>query len=254
MGRPPGGHRPHRSLPPPGRSLSLPLSDEVLMGSLVDSAGSNLEQEADVCALGGCSRSWRTACDTDCIWERLFSCRWPTAAADAAVASRVQGWKAVYIDQHRRMSIEISNVVEFVERCLNNGSLESEYYLKAIADLALIANIGFLDVQFFLFSRNHGAIINLIGLHYSIASLHVPPTEVSKALQARQIAGRKVCVNLLKLGRWFYGFRLPDEHESRKISLSELTMSEGAEILAILNRGAVHEVFRLRISLADIDK
>lgn len=61
-------------------------------------------------------------------------------------------------------------------------------------------------------------------------------------------------VNLLKLGRWFYGFRLRDEHESRKISLSELTMSEGASVLAILNRGAVHEVFRLRISLADMDK
>ena len=74
------------------------------------------------------------------------------------------------------------------------------------------------------------------------------PIEVSKALQARQVAGRKVCVNLLKLGRWFYGFRLPDEHESHKISLTELTMAERAEILAILNRGAVHEVFRLQIS------
>lgn len=61
-------------------------------------------------------------------------------------------------------------------------------------------------------------------------------------------------MSLLKLGRWFYGFRLPDEHQSRKISLSEITMAEGAEILAILNRGAVHEVFRLQISLADIDK
>jgi len=61
-------------------------------------------------------------------------------------------------------------------------------------------------------------------------------------------------VNLLKLGRWFYGFRLPDEYESRKISLGELTMAEGAEILAILNRGAVHEVFHLRISLVNVDK
>jgi len=160
----------------------------------------------------------------------------------------LQGWKALYINQHRRMNVAISNVVEFVGSSLNNGWLESECYLKAIADLALTADIGFLDVQFFLFSRNHSAIINLIGLHFSIASLHVPPIEVSKALQARQVAGRKVCVNLLKLGRWFYGFRLPDEHESHKISLSELTMVEGAEILAILNRGAVHEVFRLQIS------
>ena len=91
----------------------------------------------------------------------------------------LQGWKALYINQHRRMNVAISNVVEFVGSSLNNGWLESECYLKAIADLALTADIGFLDVQFFLFSRNHSAIINLIGLHFSIASLHVP---VSKAL------------------------------------------------------------------------
>lgn len=91
----------------------------------------------------------------------------------------LQGWKALYINQHRRMGVAVSNVIESVGSSLNNGSLESEYYLKAIADLALIADIGFLDVQFFLFSRNHSAIINLVGLHYSIASLHVP---VSKAL------------------------------------------------------------------------
>lgn len=210
-------------------------------------------QEADVCALGGCSRSWRSACDADCIWESLFRCRWPAASVEAS-ASRVQGWKALYISQHRRMAVAISNVVEFVRSSLNNGSLESKYYLEAIADLALIPDIGFLDVQFFLFSRNHSAIINLIGLHYSIASLHVLPTEVSKALQAHRVSERIVCVNLRKLGRWFYGFRLPDESESRRISLGELTMAEGAEILAILNRGAVHEVFRLQISLVNVDK
>jgi hypothetical protein len=85
----------------------------------------------------------------------------------------LQGWKALYINQHRRMDVAISNVVEFVGSSLNNGWLESECYLKAIADLALMDDIGFLDVKFFLFSRNHSAIINLIGLHYSIASLHV---------------------------------------------------------------------------------
>jgi hypothetical protein len=71
------------------------------------------------------------------------------------------------------MAIAVSNVLEIVESSLHNGSLEAEYYLKAIAHLAMMTNIGFLDVQFFLFSKNHNAIINLIGLHYSIASLHV---------------------------------------------------------------------------------
>ena len=61
----------------------------------------------------------------------------------------LQGWKALYINQHRRMGVAISNVVEFVGSSLNNGWLESECYLKAIADLALTADIGFLDVQFF---------------------------------------------------------------------------------------------------------
>lgn len=165
-----------------------------------------------------------------------------------------RGWKALYINHHKRAAVDISSVVEFVESSSHNGSLEAEYYLKAIADLALMKDIGFIDVQFFLFSRNHSAIINLIGLHYSIACLHIPPNEVDKAVQARQVAERKVCVSLLKLGRWFYGFRLADEYESYKISLSALTMSEGAEVLAILNRGAVHEVFRLLVSLVDINK
>ncbi|KAG2619695.1 uncharacterized protein LOC120665696 isoform X2 [Panicum virgatum] len=151
---------------PAGRWADLPEDIALAVASRL--------QEADVCALGGCSRSWRAACDADCVWERLFRCRWPAAAAEAAVASRVQGRKALYINQHRRMNVAISNVVEFVGSSLNNGWLESECYLKAIADLALTADIGFLDVQFFLFSRNHSAIINLIGLHFSIASLHVP--------------------------------------------------------------------------------
>ena len=47
------------------------------------------------------------------------------------------------------MGVAISNVVEFVGSSLNNGWLESECYLKAIADLALTADIGFLDVHFF---------------------------------------------------------------------------------------------------------
>lgn len=75
-----------------------------------------------------------------------------------------------------------------------------------------------------------------------------------KALQARKVEERKVCVSLYKLGRWFYGFRLPDESESHEISLNELTMPEGAQVLAILKRGAVHEVFRLQVSLVDTNK
>uniref|UniRef100_A0A0E0HDK8 F-box domain-containing protein n=1 Tax=Oryza nivara TaxID=4536 RepID=A0A0E0HDK8_ORYNI len=259
---------------PEGRWADLP-------GDIAISVASRL-QEADVCALGGCSRSWRRACDADCVWEALFRRRWPLAAAaggggggEGEGASGVQGlegkiplaillqdgllvgqkgWKALYINHHRRTAVAISGVAEFVENNLRNGSLEAEYYLKAIANLASMRDIGFIDAQFFLLSRNYSAIMNLIGLHYSISSLNIPPNEVYKALQARKVEERKVCVSLYKLGRWFYGFRLPDESESHEISLSELTMSEGATILAILKRGAVHEVFRLQVSLVDINK
>ncbi|KAM3410080.1 hypothetical protein ACQJBY_002371 [Aegilops geniculata] len=79
--------------------------------------------------------------------------------------------------------------------------------------------------------------------------LFLQPNEVDKALRACQVAERKVCVSLLKLGRWFYGFRLPDDYESYQNSLSWLTSDDGAKVLVILNRGAVHEVFRLQVSL-----
>lgn len=82
-----------------------------------------------------------------------------------------------------------------------------------------------------------------------VMQLFLQPNEVDKALRACQVAERKVCVSLLKLGRWFYGFRLPDDYESYKNSLSWLTSDDGAKVLVILNRGAVHEVFRLQVSL-----
>ena len=62
-----------------------------------------------------------------------------------------------------------------------------------------------------------------------------------------QVADRRVCVSWFTLGRWFYGFRLPDEHRSLTISLGELAMSKGGEVLGVLNRGAVHEVLRVQI-------
>uniref|UniRef100_A0A452YZ06 Uncharacterized protein n=1 Tax=Aegilops tauschii subsp. strangulata TaxID=200361 RepID=A0A452YZ06_AEGTS len=48
-----------------------------------------------------------------------------------------------------------------------------------MSDLALMKDIGFVNVQFFLLSRNRSAIINLIGLHYSIAYLHILVSRVS---------------------------------------------------------------------------
>ncbi|KAF0928302.1 hypothetical protein E2562_039413 [Oryza meyeriana var. granulata] len=163
---------PSPSPAPEGRWADLP-------GDIAISVASRL-QEADVCALGSCSRSWRRACDADCVWEALFRRRWlfkgaaAAAAAGEEGASGVQGWKSLYINHHRKTGVAISGVAEFVENSLRNGSLEAEYYLKAIANLASMRDIGFIDAQFFLLSRNQSAIVNLIGLHYSIASLNIP--------------------------------------------------------------------------------
>lgn len=85
-------------------SLSLSLS--VIYDSLVDSTGSNLAQEADVCALGGCSRSWRRACDDDCVWEGLFRRRWPATAA-AVVAGGREGASGVQVGKESNVFMPI---------------------------------------------------------------------------------------------------------------------------------------------------
>ncbi|KAG8085337.1 hypothetical protein GUJ93_ZPchr0010g8006 [Zizania palustris] len=261
----------------PSLALALALYP-YLPASILEMTGSSRVQEVDVCALGSCSRSWRRAFDIDCVWReplpplladhrsddggwgRGFRCpgfklvyckmscylqEFKHSSLLLPVAIEHDGWKALYINHHRKTAVAISGLAEFVENNLRYGSLEAEYYLKAMADLASMTDIGFIDAQFFLFSRNHNAIINLIGLHYSIASLRIPPNEVHKALQARQVEERKVRVSFSKLGRC-YGFRFPEESESCEISLRQLTMPVGAETLAILEHGTFGVVVRVK--------
>jgi hypothetical protein len=71
-----------------------------------------------------------------------------------------------------------------------------------------------------------------------------------EALKKCQVANRQVRLSWLKIGQWFHGFRLRDENYTRKVSLAELTTSKEEPILAMLNRGAVHEVIRIQISSA----
>ncbi|RZS13919.1 hypothetical protein BHM03_00045555 [Ensete ventricosum] len=58
----------------------------------------------------------------------------------------------------------------------------------------------------------------------------------------------RLTTSLHRLRRWFYGFRLPDEHRSRIVSLTELAMGKEGEVLGVLNRGAIHEVLRVQIT------
>lgn len=84
----------------------------------------------------------------------------------------LQEWKALYVNKHRKVATAISGVVEFVGQWSQNESLEIGNHLKAICYLNSL-KIGFKDVQFFLFTRKHTVLLNLIGLHYSIIWLEI---------------------------------------------------------------------------------
>lgn len=78
---------------------------------------------------------------------------------------------------------------------------------------------------------------------------HCQAEYVIEALQSCKVSERQVCVKWWKLGRWFYGFRLRDESNSRSVSLGDLPMED--EVLGVLHRGAIHEVLRVQISVVN---
>ncbi|KAJ4802171.1 F-box-like protein [Rhynchospora pubera] len=221
----------------------------------------SLLEARDVCSLGCCSCFWRDLCFSNCVWAHLFRRRWPHA--DVAQLNRStcaasgetplippEGWKALYIESHKKIAQETSFAIHEIDQGAPLNSLEVTRYLSAIKQLSTLS-LGFEDVCLFLFRPKLSVVVNLIGLHYSILYLHIPPKEVFEALTRCQVARRQVCLSWLKVGRWLHGFRLRDENYTRRISLEELTMSEEEPILAMLNRGAVHEVIRIQICSAD---
>lgn len=66
-----------------------------------------------------------------------------------------------------------------------------------------------------------------------------------------EIADRHVCIKWWKLGRWFYGFRMRDESYSQWASLADLAIDDDKQLLAVLLRGAIHEVLRVQICSED---
>ena len=64
-------------------------------------------------------------------------------------------------------------VAKFVELCSQTESLEVGDHLKAIEDLST-TQLGFKDVQMFLFKPKCNVLLNLVGLHYCIHWLGVP--------------------------------------------------------------------------------
>ncbi|XP_078170520.1 uncharacterized protein LOC144564796 [Carex rostrata] len=221
----------------------------------------SLLEVRDVCSLGSCCCFWRDLCFSNGVWAHLFRCRWPHADVASLNHSTFagteptqlhppEGWKALYIESHKTVAHETSSIIYEIYQQAPLSSLEVTNYLGAIKKLSAL-HLEFEDVQLFLFRPELGVLVNLIGLHYSILYLHVPPGEVLEALMKCQVASRQVRLFWLKVGRWIHGFRLRVENYTRKVSLAELTTSKEGPILAMLNRGAVHEVIRIQISSAN---
>ncbi|PKA57643.1 hypothetical protein AXF42_Ash016689 [Apostasia shenzhenica] len=225
-------------------------------------------EAADVCSLGSCSRFWREICVSDFLWMVLAKRRWQMmdssasggsslfsmvtdglheGAAQEVPTEAMLGSKEFYIHKHRSIAHSVSTIIKFVERCTQNESIEVGYYLKAVEDLHS-CRLSFKDVQLFLFARRCSVLLNLVGLHYALIWLKILPQEIMEALHNNGVSDREVFVSWFKLGRWFYGFRLHDEHRSHKISLLGLVMNKDDKVLRVLNRGAVHEVIRVYIT------
>ncbi|KAB1214052.1 hypothetical protein CJ030_MR5G017315 [Morella rubra] len=212
----------------------------------------------DVCALGSCSRFWRELCGSNCIWQSLAKERWPylaqfeesSSSSTATNPPISKGWRGFYIKRHREMEGRAAAVTEFLERCSLTASLDVGDYLKAIEDLHTM-QLGFKDVQMFLFNPKRNVLLNLVGLAYCIYWLGVPGEYVVEELENCKISARRVCVKWWKLGRWFHGFRMRDESHSRWVSLADLAKAKEQEVLIVLQRGAIHEVLCVQISAAD---
>ena len=73
-----------------------------------------------------------------------------------------------------------------------------------------------------------------------------------KALRKRKIAERQICVRWWTLGKWSngYGIRMNDELHSHQCTLLDIALGREEEVLAVLYRGAIHEVLRVQISFA----
>ncbi|XP_028781642.1 uncharacterized protein LOC114737824 [Neltuma alba] len=209
------------------------------------------EKVRDLCALGCCSRFWRELCGSDCIWESLTRERWPSLSSSSTPpnAPNLKEWRKLYIVKHNEVAVRAAAAAKFVEESSPSKSLEVGDYLKAINCLDDM-KLSFKDVQMCLFRTKLNVLINLVGLHYCLTWLRIPGDKLKEALQASEIAERHVCIKWWKLGRWFYGFRMRDESHSQWVSLADLVIDDG-RLLALLRRGAIHEVLRVQISGED---
>ncbi|KAL2339078.1 hypothetical protein Fmac_013524 [Flemingia macrophylla] len=209
----------------------------------------------DLCALSCCSRFWRELCFSDCIWESLVRNRWPLLSSSHCPSSsssthspNFKKWRKLYLERHVELGVRAKSVEKFLEACSRSESLEVGDYLKAV-DTLVGTRFGFEDVQRFLFNPQMNVLINLVGLHYCLTTLGIRGDNLVEALKTSEISDRRVCVRWWKVGRWFYGFRMKDESHSRWVSLAGLATEDDEHVLGVLQRGTIHEVLRVQISV-----
>ncbi|GMY27650.1 F-box-like domain-containing protein [Fagus crenata] len=220
----------------------------------------SLLQVPDVCALGSCSRFWNELCGSDSIWESLAKERWPSltifhdsSSSTAIKAPISKGWRGFYIKRHKEVMGKATAVAKFVELCFSSTeSLKAGEHLKAIEDVST-AQLGFKDVQMFMFKPKCNVLLNVVGLLYCIHRLGVPGEYVMEALQSCKISERQLCVKWLKLFRFpSWSCEIRGESQSRLVSLADLAMGNEPDVLLALQEGGIHGFFlRAQISVAD---
>ncbi|XP_022955427.1 uncharacterized protein LOC111457456 isoform X1 [Cucurbita moschata] len=214
-------------------------------------------QASDICSLGCCSRFCKQLCDSDYLWESLTRERWPyinvasvSSSSTLAQSPISMGWKSFYIQRHIEISRRAQAAVKFIEQYSPSSPIEGGDYLRTIVGLWDL-KLSFIDAQMVLFKPHLNELLNLVGLHYCQSWLQVPGNEIIEALERCKISERQVSVKWWKLGRWFYGFRMRDEQQTRRVSLAALIAEEGEDVLEVLSRGAVNEVLRVQVSVGE---
>lgn len=176
--------------------------------------------------------------------------------------------------QHKEMASRAYEVITYVTNSPATLSLEAGKYLQAVETMSSM-QLGFQDVELFLFKPNLSVLLNLIGLIYCIQ--HLKPLvsclfqkdssfrfatsltlfflqrdQILDALQRCGISEQLVWVKWLTLGRWSGGRRMRDEIVSRQVSLVDVVTGKEETVLRVLQRGVVHEVLRVCISTVDL--
>ena len=82
-------------------------------------------------------------------------------------------WRSLYLKWHKVKECRATNLSKFLIKCSQHESLEVGDYLRAIGHLCSM-ELGFKDIQTFLFTKNQNMMLNLIGLHCSLFCLRTP--------------------------------------------------------------------------------